>query len=199
MSLLDVAGADKVVDSVRAVENIAEKENTEFQVEDNEIDSRRLSTDSEREIARLMELQRLEQQKFYSYNSDIDGMVVDDLDSDFGDARTVSRPAIPEMRFEQQFNQNIAKMEAEGASYTRIFLSAVIKDQLIVPFMSGLTWSLGSHLWLWYRTPSPRVARRSSPFLLGLRQSIKTWCSNVYNTMVHFPALTQVPHTANEK
>ncbi|KAI9011881.1 hypothetical protein CLU79DRAFT_839314 [Phycomyces nitens] len=194
MSFLDAIGADKVVDSVKAVDNITNDINIQ---ENDTIDSRRLSTDSDDELARLMELQRLEQQKFYSYNQNIDGMVVDDL-SDFGDAGPAARPAIPDMRFEQQFNQSIAKMEAEGASYTQIFLSAVVKDQLIVPFMSGLTWSLGSHMWLWYRTPSPRTARRS-PFLLGLRQSIKTWCSNAYNTMVHLPALTQSPRTINER
>ncbi|KAI7864123.1 hypothetical protein BDF14DRAFT_1701827, partial [Spinellus fusiger] len=119
------------------------------------------SEEPEDEIRHLMHLRRLQQQKYYSYNPALDGLTIDsDSDNDYPAytsrprprPRQAQRPVVPDMRFEQQFYQSVARLEEEGLSRTWVFVYAVLKDQLLVPFMSGLTWSLGAHFWLWYRT-----------------------------------------------
>ncbi|KAI8393372.1 uncharacterized protein BYT42DRAFT_609169 [Radiomyces spectabilis] len=149
---------------------------------------------NEAELARLMELQRLEQQAFLNH---IDFNDIDSDASDFDVRRrsstsAVLRPPMPDLRFGQQFNKTVENLQANGASGASIFFSAVIKDQIIIPFVSGFTWSLGSHLWRWYRPRRKPVNAGNSNgngFLTRLYTRFSLWASNTYHTLVRLPSI----------
>ncbi|KAJ2955413.1 hypothetical protein NQZ79_g8586 [Umbelopsis isabellina] len=60
-------------------------------------------------------------------------------------------PPIPDMRFEKQINRSIEVLQAKNASALHIFLSVVLKDQIIMPFLNGFFWGIGAHAVRWYR------------------------------------------------
>ncbi|KAF7723813.1 hypothetical protein EC973_001597 [Apophysomyces ossiformis] len=110
--------------------------------------------------------------------------------------RPLTRPAIPDLRFENQFNNSVNALQSQGATKSQIFFSVVIKDQLILPFISGFSWCLCSHLWRWWRVRGKHQQKESSAFWRGMKHGISKWCSSVYATFVNLPALTSQPKPA---
>lgn len=145
------------------------------------------------EIIRLIELQRRHRQRFYESGEPIDAHDIDRARSSFSfhnrrpSGSSLTRPPVPDMRFEQQFNQTVASLKAEGATPLQIFLSAVVVNQFIMPFINGFSWCLLSHLWRWSRIRSkyPAAAEAkssttadassSSSFVRGLKYGIAKW------------------------
>ncbi|CAM0140619.1 unnamed protein product [Umbelopsis sp. WA50703] len=60
-------------------------------------------------------------------------------------------PPIPDMRFEKQINRSIEALQSKNASNLHIFLSVVLKDHIIMPFLNGFFWGIGAHAVRWYR------------------------------------------------
>ncbi|KAG0170093.1 hypothetical protein DFQ28_010946 [Apophysomyces sp. BC1034] len=116
------------------------------------------------ELARLYERQRLERARLYGNFESVD---IDDNDDD-ADSEVVrnplNRPAIPDLRFENQFSNSVKALQSKGATRSQIFFSVVIKDQIILPFLSGFSWSLCSHLWRWWRLRGKNQQKESSAF-----------------------------------
>ncbi|KAI8994660.1 hypothetical protein BDB01DRAFT_831622 [Pilobolus umbonatus] len=103
----------------------------------------------EQELARLQELQ---QRHIDLINKNIeDALISDDEEDRLSSLRERKAPAIPEMRYEKQFDNAVQHLQESGVSTGAIIWSVVIKDQMIVPFISGFTWCLGTSAWKWYR------------------------------------------------
>ncbi|CAO3632183.1 unnamed protein product [Cunninghamella echinulata] len=98
------------------------------------------------------------------------------------------------MRFAKQYERSVEVLKEKGASNTAIFLSTVIKDQIIMQFITGFTWSLAGHLWRWYKLPKQRVytsnKKESFSYLRGVKYGVGRWLSNTYHNLVHLPSLT---------
>jgi hypothetical protein len=121
------------------------------------------------DLERLLELQRRQHDL---RDPSKEGFVVDDDNDDFSVTRNVKKgPTVPDMRFEKQFEKSVQHLIESGTSPMGIFWSAVIKDQIIVPFISGFTWSLCSNAWLWYRTKGVINAKSTKKF--GFFKGIK--------------------------
>ncbi|KAI8879304.1 hypothetical protein K501DRAFT_257003 [Backusella circina FSU 941] len=144
------------------------------------------------ELVRLVELQRRHTELL---NADIDGMnVLDEEDEDDDDSTEFSvhakpkGPPVPDMRFEKQFEKAVLDLKEKGTSRIGIIWSAVIKDQIIVPFISGFAWSMCSTAWKWYRIRGKVVTtnkdKSSSGFLRGLKYGFANWSRNVYNAVL---------------
>ncbi|RCI03783.1 hypothetical protein CU098_011924 [Rhizopus stolonifer] len=132
---------------------------------------------SNEELARLVELQR-RQTELLQPDIDNVALATDDDDDDFSvTARTPKAPTVPDMRFEKQFEKSVLHLQEKGASPLMIVWSAVIKDQIIVPFISGFTWSLCSTAWKWYRTRGVVNARspRQFGFFRGIQHGVTEW------------------------
>lgn len=129
------------------------------------------------ELARLLELQRRQTEL---RNPDMDGLVIDQDDDDFSvTAPRRKAPTVPDMRFEKQFEKSVQHLLESGASPMGILWSAVIKDQIIVPLISGFTWSICANAWTWYRTKgvinakNPRKSGFFKSITNGITQCIK--------------------------
>ncbi|KAI8099991.1 uncharacterized protein BX664DRAFT_322587 [Halteromyces radiatus] len=137
-----------------------------------------MTSGQEKEYERLIELQRREMELLAQTRE-----FEDDLsDDDYNDTRLVDlRQAVtvPDMRFEKQFERTVATLKANGASNTTIFLSAVIKDQVVMQFISGFTWCLAGHAWRWLRLRNQRVNnnKESYHFLRGIKYGLSRWAS----------------------
>jgi hypothetical protein len=137
------------------------------------------------ELVRLVELQRRHTEL---QNADIDSMNAldddeedDDDDTEFSVHAKPKGPPVPDMRFEKQFEKAVLDLQAKGTSRFGIIWSTVIKDQIIVPFISGFAWSICSTAWKWYRirgkvltTNKDKVASSSS-FVRGLKHGFANW------------------------
>jgi hypothetical protein len=132
------------------------------------------STDyNNEELARLVELQRRQTELL---QPDIDEFILEDEeDYDFSVTGTRSShkkgPTVPDMRFEKQFEKSVAHLQEKGASKMAIFWSVVIKDQIIVPFISGFTWNICSTAWKWYRMRG--VVNAKNPKKFGFFKGIQ--------------------------
>ncbi|CAO3630544.1 unnamed protein product [Cunninghamella blakesleeana] len=151
----------------------------------------------EEQLAQLQERQRREAELFAEIKS-LEGSEAeeDEYDDDEVDKSSLRhiRPPIPDMRFEKQFERTVNTLKEKGASNTSIILSAVIKDQIIMQFITGFTWSLAGHLWRWYRLPKRRVNtttnnKESFSYLRGIKYGLGRWLSNTYHNLVHLPSL----------
>lgn len=127
------------------------------------------------ELARLVELQRRQTELL---QPDIDDFILENNDEDDDDFSVTGPrsslkkgPTVPDMRFEKQFEKSVAHLQEEGASNMAIFWSVVIKDQIIVPFISGFTWNMCSTAWKWYRMRG--VVNAKSPKKFGFFKSIQ--------------------------
>lgn len=105
------------------------------------------------DLARILELQRRQTEL---RDESKEGFEIDEEEDDFsvtgGNREQKKGPAVPDMRFEKQFEKSVQALREGGSSNIGIFFSAVIKDQILIPFVSGFTWSLCSNAWKWYRT-----------------------------------------------
>lgn len=127
------------------------------------------------DLERLLELQRRQHDL---RDPSKEGFVVDDDNDDFSVTRREKKgPTVPDMRFESQFDKSVQHLIESGTSPMGIFWSAVIKDQIIVPFVSGFTWSLCSNAWLWYRTKGVINARspKKFGFFKGIGHGVSEW------------------------
>ncbi|KAI8382382.1 hypothetical protein BD560DRAFT_221929 [Blakeslea trispora] len=131
------------------------------------------------ELARLADLQRRQTEML---RPDIDNLEFDiddaDLDDDFSiTGRTPKPPTVPDMRFEKQFEKSVSHLKEQGASTWMILWSAVIKDQIIMPFVQGFIWSLGGTAWKWYRTRGVVNARnpQKSGFFKDIQIRMTDW------------------------
>ncbi|KAI7858126.1 hypothetical protein BDC45DRAFT_565477 [Circinella umbellata] len=147
---------------------------------------------SDDELIRILEKQRQEHQRFFENDS---GDIIDDHDDRH--LGGIKRPPVPDMRFEPQFIKSVAALREQGASNSQIFISAVIVNQFIMPFINGFSWSLLSHVWRWWRvrdaTKVQRASSSGSSFIRGMKYGISKWFRNAYETFVHLPTLTQEP------
>lgn len=140
------------------------------------------------DLARLLELQR-RQAELRDATKEGFEIDEDDDDDDFSvtgrSAKARKGPAIPDMRFEKQFEKSVQVLREKGASNASIFFSAVIKDQIIIPFVSGFTWSLCSNAWKWYRTRGVVNARspKKFGFFKGVQHGISEYTKLVYNAI----------------
>ncbi|KAI8984530.1 hypothetical protein BDF20DRAFT_834031 [Mycotypha africana] len=136
----------------------------------------------EEELARLTELQRRQTEML---RPDIDNFVADDDHSDADDDFSVTaahnnndqlrtkRVPVPEMRFAKQFENSVNALQAKGASSLAIFWSAILIDQIVMPFVSGFGFCMASAGWRWYRARGVINARQ--PRKGGLFRNIKDW------------------------
>ncbi|GAA5806484.1 hypothetical protein HPULCUR_012018 [Helicostylum pulchrum] len=121
------------------------------------------------DLARLLELQRRHAEL---RDPAMESLVVDDDDDDFSvTAPRKKGPTVPDMRFEKQFEKSIQNLLDSGTSPMGILWSAVVKDQIIVPFISGFTWSICSNAWSWYRTKG--VINAKNPKKFGFFKGVK--------------------------
>lgn len=134
---------------------------------------------SEEELTRLMELQRRQTELL---RPDIDSLDDFEDDDDFSvtdrKGKSVKQgPTVPDFRFEKQFEKAVLSLKEGGASNTSVFFSAVIKDQIIIPFVSGFTWNICSTAWKWYRTRGVVNARNPKKFgfFRGIQHGITEW------------------------
>ncbi|OBZ89733.1 hypothetical protein A0J61_02206 [Choanephora cucurbitarum] len=131
------------------------------------------------ELARLAELQRRQTEML---RPDVDNLKFDsddgEIDDDFSvTGRTPKPPTVPDLRFEKQFEKSVLQLKEQGASTWMILWSAVIKDQIIMPFLQGFVWSLGGTAWKWYRTRGVVNARnpQKSGFFKGIQVRMTEW------------------------
>ncbi|KAI8060099.1 hypothetical protein BC940DRAFT_312759 [Gongronella butleri] len=159
-----------------------------------ELDRQRLREMQQREQDILAETRALQGD---SWDEDDDS---DDERRRRGSRLHLARPSVPDQRFEKQFERSVNALKEQGASRTTIFLSAVVKDQVIMPFINGFVWCIAGHAWRWYRMPRGQrkaAARESSSFLRGIKHGVGRWFSNAYHTLVHWPALIAPPSSAS--
>jgi hypothetical protein len=119
------------------------------------------------DLARLLELQRRQTELRYATKEgfEIDEEEEEDDFSVTGKSTNKKKgPTVPDMRFEKQFEKSVQALKENGASNVGIFFSAVIKDQILIPFVSGFTWSLCSNAWKWYRTRGVINAKNPKKF-----------------------------------
>ena len=126
---------------------------------------------SDDELIRILEKQRQEHQRFFENGS---GDIIDDRH-----LGGIKRPPVPDMRFEPQFIKSVAALREQGASTSQIFISAVVVNQFIMPFINGFSWSLLSHVWRWWRVRDATKARTASSsgssFIRGMKYGISKW------------------------
>jgi hypothetical protein len=142
------------------------------------------------DLARLLELQRrqaeLRDPNVEEFVLDEEEEEEEEEDDDFsvtGGSRRNNKkgPTVPDMRFEKQFEKSIESLREKGTSNMGILWSAVIKDQIIIPFLSGFTWNLCSVAWKWYRTSSRGVINAKGPagkrfgFFKGIQHGVSEW------------------------
>ncbi|KAI8636839.1 hypothetical protein BD408DRAFT_76370 [Parasitella parasitica] len=132
------------------------------------------------ELARLVELQRRQTELSQPDIDDLDFEDdQDDDDDDFSISKPIrKRPTVPEMRFEKQVENSITQLQEKGASNASIFWSVVVKDNIIVPFVSGFAWNVCSTAWKWYRTRGVINARSPAKkfgFFRGIQHGIAEW------------------------
>ncbi|KAL9559035.1 hypothetical protein MBANPS3_000598 [Mucor bainieri] len=144
------------------------------------------------ELARLVELQRRQTELL---QPDIDTLDFDDDDDDQEEddfsvtnkrASLRKGPTVPDMRFEKQVEKSIALLQEKGASNFSILWSVVVKDNILIPFVSGFTWSVCSTAWTWYRTRGVVNARNPAKkfgFFRGIQHGIAEWTKLVYNAV----------------
>ncbi|KAI8337499.1 hypothetical protein BC941DRAFT_425396 [Chlamydoabsidia padenii] len=157
-----------------------------------------MTSNEDEEILRLLELQRRELE-ILKATQELEGDIYDDDDDDDenGTRHLNLRPTVPDMRFEKQFERTVEGLKSNGASNMTIFLSAVVKDQVIMQFFTGFTWCLAGHVWKWYRLRGQRVNNKESfVFLRGVKHGLTRWASTAYSTLVNIPALTTTPTPA---
>lgn len=128
------------------------------------------------ELARLVELQRRQTELL---QPDIDNLDFEDDDDDFSVTKSVKKgPTVPDMRFEKQVEKSISQLQEKGASNISILWSIVVKDNIIIPFISGFTWSICSTAWKWYRTRGVINAKNPAKkfgFFRGIQHGIAEW------------------------
>ncbi|KAI7907448.1 uncharacterized protein BX663DRAFT_490945 [Cokeromyces recurvatus] len=132
---------------------------------------------TEKETARLFELQRRQNELL---RPDIDKSEEEllKLDEDMDDFSVLKKrkgPTVPDLRFEKQFEASLARLKENGASNISIFYSAVIKDQIIMPFISGFAWNVCSAAWKWYRTKNVMNTKKKIGFFHGIQNMMTQW------------------------
>ncbi|CAO3598047.1 unnamed protein product [Absidia cylindrospora] len=151
------------------------------------------NTDDE-EIQQLLELQRRELEILNATREFEQGETSDNDEYTDGTRQINLRPTVPDMRFEKQFEQSVEVLKANGASNTTIFLSAVIKDQVVMQFITGFTWCLAGHMWKWYRLRGQRANNKESfVFLRGIKHGLARWATTTYHTLVNIPTISSTP------
>lgn len=142
--------------------------------------------DSE-DLARLLELQRRQSElrdakmeEFVLDEEEEEQDIEDDDDFSVTGTRNKTKkgPQVPDMRFEKQFEKSVQRLKEEGASNWGILWSAIIKEQIITPFLSGFTWNICSVAWKWYRMRG--VVNAKSPakrfgFFKGVQHGISQY------------------------
>lgn len=129
------------------------------------------------ELARLVELQRRQTELL---QPDIDHLDFEDDEDDFSVTNRAAKkgPTVPDMRFEKQVEKSIAQLQEKGASNFSIAWSIVVKDNILIPFVSGFTWSVCSTAWSWYRARGVVNARNPAKkfgFFRGIQHGIAEW------------------------
>ncbi|EIE80449.1 hypothetical protein G6F46_010571 [Rhizopus delemar] len=144
----------------------------------------RLSSEVPEEFERLVELQRRYTE---SRDPNVDNIAFDtDDDDDFSvHAKHMNAPPIPDMRYEKQVETAIQNLRNKGTSPLGIFWTVVIKDQIIVPFISGFVWCVGTHAWSWYRSRGAvKNSKKTIGFFRGLHHGISEWTKSIYNVII---------------
>jgi hypothetical protein len=135
------------------------------------------TTDDDEHMQRLLELQRRELEILRA-TRELEGDSTSDDDEYERGGHLSLRPTVPDMRFEKQFERSVRELKESGASTMTIFLSAVIKDQVIMQFITGFTWCVAGHAWKWYRLRGQRVNNKESfVFLRGIKHGLTRWAT----------------------
>lgn len=139
----------------------------------------RTSTQDHQDFEHLVELQRRYAE---TRNSKVEDISLDeDEDDDFSvhaKSTELQAPPIPDMRYEKQVEASIKSLREKGTSPIGIFWAIVVKEQIIVPFISGFVWCVGTHAWSWYRTKgvvNAKSPKRTFGFFRGLHHGITEW------------------------
>jgi hypothetical protein len=118
----------------------------------------------EEELTRLLELQRRQAELLRPDIDNLDDFEDDDEFSVTGRKERKQGPTVPDFRFEKQFDKAVSTLKEGGASNASVFFSAVVKDQIIMPFVTGFTWNVCSTAWKWYRARGVINARSPKKF-----------------------------------
>ncbi|KAI9477740.1 MAG: hypothetical protein EXX96DRAFT_538917 [Benjaminiella poitrasii] len=130
---------------------------------------------SSEELARLIELQRRQNELLRPDIDSKDQELLNEENDDFSVTKR-KRPAVPDMRFEKQFEASVLRLREKGASNLSIFCSAVLKDQILMPFISGFAWNVLSSTWKWYRTKKAvNNSRKNTGFFRGIQHIVTGW------------------------